>query len=86
MTAMPVKEDKAALVSQCLDFCQTSASKSPTFSFTLTLGNSFSFSLDTRGKEALTLQEKKKKNSIHLEKRCQKKIRVFEEKTGSLNW
>ena len=63
MTAMPVTEDKAALVSQCLDFCQTLASKSPTFSFTLTLGNSFSFSLDTRGKDALTLQEKKKKKT-----------------------
>ena len=37
MTAMPVTEDKAALVSQCLDFCQTLASKSPTFSFTLTI-------------------------------------------------
>ena len=63
MTAMPVTEDKAALVSQCLDFCQTLASKSPTFSFTLTLGNSFSFSLDTSGKEAFTLQGKKKKKT-----------------------
>ena len=63
MTAMPVTEDKAALVSQCLDFCQTFASRSPTFSFTLTLGDSFSFSLDTNGKEALTLQGKKKKKT-----------------------
>ena len=63
MTAMPVMEDKAALVSQCQDFCQTLASKSPTFTFTLILGYSFSFPLDTGGKEALTLQEKKKKKT-----------------------
>ena len=60
MTAMMVKEDNSALVSQCLDFCQTLAGKSLTFSFTLTLGNSFSFSLDTSGKEAMASKAKKK--------------------------
>ena len=61
MTAVPVKEEHAALVSQCLDFCQTLATKSLTFSFNLTLGDSFSFSLDTNGKEALAAKAKKKK-------------------------
>ena len=63
MTAVPVKEDNAELVSQCLDFCQTLATKSLTFSFTLTLGDSFSFSLDTNGKEALASKAKKKKKT-----------------------
>ena len=60
MTAMSVKEDNTALVSQCLDFCQTLAGKSLTFSFTLSLGNSFSFSLDTSGKEAEASKARKK--------------------------
>ena len=63
MTAVPVREDNVALVSQCLDFCQTLASKSQTFSFTLTLGDSFSFSLDTSGKVALVSKAKKKKKT-----------------------
>ena len=63
MTAMSVTEDKAALVSQCLDFCQTLANKWPTFSFTLTLGDSFSFSLDTNGKDASASKGKKKKKT-----------------------
>ena len=58
MTAM--KEENAALLLQCLDFCQTLSSKSLTFSFALALGNSFSFHLDTNGKGALTSKAKKK--------------------------
>ena len=61
MTAMPVSE--AALVSQCLDFCQTLATKLPIFSFALTLGNGFSFTLDTSGKEALSSKAMKKKKT-----------------------
>ena len=57
---MSVKEDNSALVSQCQDFCQTLADKSLIFSFTLSLGDSFSFSLDTSGKEAVASKAKKK--------------------------
>ena len=60
MTAMLGKEDKSALVSQCLDFCQTLADKSLTFSFALSLGDSFSFSLETSEKEAVASKTKKK--------------------------
>ena len=60
MTAMLGKEDKSALVSQCLDFCQTLAGKSLTFSFALSLGDSFSFSLETSEKEAVASKTKKK--------------------------
>ena len=63
MAGMLEKEDNSALVSQCLDFCQTLAGKSLTFSFTLSLGNSFSFSLDTSGKEAKASKAKKKSPS-----------------------
>ena len=57
---MPLSEDDAKLASQCLEFCQTLADKSLTFSFSLTIGSSFSFSVDTRGKEVLASPRKKK--------------------------
>ena len=60
---MSVKEDNSAILSQCLDFCQTLAGKSLNFSFTLTLGNNFSFSLDTSEKKALAPKAKKKSPS-----------------------
>ena len=63
MAAMSVSEEDAKLASQCLDLCQTLAGKSLTFSFSLTIGSSFSFSVDTRRKEALATTRKKKSPS-----------------------
>ena len=60
MAAMPLSGEHAKLSSQCLEFCQTLADKSLTFSFSLTIGSSFSFSVDTRGKEVLAPKRKKK--------------------------
>ena len=61
---MPLPTDgheDAMLASQCLDFCQMLTGKSITFSFSLTTRTGFSFSVDTRGKEALASMKKKKK-------------------------
>ena len=58
MTATP---EDVSLASQCLDFCQMLAGKSPSFSFSLTVGNNFSFSVESRGKAALSSPPKKKK-------------------------
>ena len=63
MAAMPLSEEDAKLASQCLEFCQTLADKSLTFSFSLTIGSSFSFSMDTRGKEVLASPRKRKSPS-----------------------
>ena len=60
MAAMSLSEEHAKLSSQCLEFCQTLADKSLTFSFSLTIGSSFSFSVDTKGKEVLAPKRKKK--------------------------
>ena len=46
---------------QCLDFCQMLAGKSLFFSFSLTVGNNFSFSVESRGKAALSSPTKKHK-------------------------
>ena len=57
------QEDNAALLLQCLDFCKSLSSKSLTFSFALTIGDSFSFSLATRGEVALASKAKKNKKT-----------------------
>ena len=80
MTVVPVREDNVALVSQCLDFCQTLAGKSQTFSFTLTLGDSFSFSLDTSGKVALVSKAKKKKTPSTLRRNARRRAEFLKKK------
>ena len=63
MKITSVNEENAALLSQCLDFCQTLSSKSLTFSFALSIRNSFSFHLDTSGEGAIAPEAKKKKKT-----------------------
>ena len=58
---MAVMPEDVSLASQCLDFCQMLAGKSLSFSFSLSVGNNFSFSVESRGKEALASPTKKKK-------------------------
>ena len=49
----------STLGSQCLDFCQTLTNKYQGFNFSLSIGNSFSFSLDTRVKNLAMMTRKK---------------------------
>ena len=72
MATVPVKED-AFLASQCLDFCQTLAGKSITFSFSLTTRAGFSFSVDSRGKEALASKKKKKPTPSTLKRNARRR-------------
>ena len=49
MTApAPVSVEDSPLASKCFEFCKALASQGTAFSFSLTLGSNFSFSLDTR--------------------------------------
>ena len=52
------KGDNSALVTQCLEFCQTLASMGQTFNFSLSVGSNFTISLDTR-KDFASLEPKK---------------------------
>ena len=64
MATSTVSGGDPVLVSQCLDFCQALASMGQAISFSLTLGSSFSFTLDTRRKTTPERDvEKKKKPS-----------------------
>ena len=48
--AAPVVSDEISMASQCVAFCQTLTSQDKAFSFALKIGESFSFSLDTKEK------------------------------------
>ena len=63
MAAPEMGEDNSNLASQCMAFCQALASKGQIFSFTLKVGSSFAFSLDTRGNGTSSLTKKRKSPS-----------------------
>ena len=63
MAAPEMGEDNSNLASQCMAFCQALASKGQIFSFTLKVGSSFAFSLDTRENGSSTLSKKRKSPS-----------------------
>ena len=48
-----VGEDNSPLVTKCMDFCLALANQGEAFNFSLSIGSSFSFSLDTRSKEIM---------------------------------
>ena len=48
----PVIVDESSMASQCMVFCQTLASQGKAFAFTLKIGETFSFSLDTKEKKS----------------------------------
>ena len=60
MTA--VGESDSSLAAKCLDLCQVLAGQGLAFNFSLSVGSTFSFSLEARGKgQALVTQGKTKK-------------------------
>ena len=63
MAAPEMGEDNYNLASQCMAFCQALASKGKILSFTLKVGSSFAFSLDTRGNGTSSLTKKRKSPS-----------------------
>ena len=46
----PVVSEESSLASKCMEFCQALASQEKAFSFSLKIGDTFSFSLDTKEK------------------------------------
>ena len=61
MSAPNASKDDLSLASQCLALCQTLAGQGKAFSFSVTVGSTFTFSLDS--KETASLPKKKKKSS-----------------------
>ena len=48
--SQPVVREESSLASQCMEFCQALSSQGKAFSFSMKIGDSFSFSLDTKEK------------------------------------
>ena len=61
--SMFMGEDSSSLASKCMAFCQALASQGQTFHFSLNMGPTFSFSLDTRGKVMIGPVKKKESPS-----------------------
>ena len=70
-----------ALLSQCLEFCQALASMGQTITFSVTLGSTFAFNLDTSVKATSSDMKitKKKKPSLE-EEHSEKEIILEAEK------
>ena len=74
-----VEEVNSTLVSKCMDFCQALASQGQAFNFSLAIGPTFSFSLDTRSK-VLGFSGTKKKASPSTLRRNAKRREEFSQR------
>ena len=66
-----VNESDSSLANKCLDLCHALAGQGKAFRFSLTIGSTFTFSLDSREGKETPPDSRKKEESIHLEKKCQ---------------
>ena len=78
MTA--VGESDPNLATKCLDFCQALSSQGVAFNFSLSVGSTFSFSLDTRGKAPLSPGTKKKSSPSTLRRNARRRKEFLEKK------
>ena len=84
-------DSEESLVSQCLEFSKMLADMSMPFSFSLTVGTKFSFSVEARGKEALPSAKKRKtpstlrRNAKRREEFLKKKLASTTEKSQEVS-
>ena len=70
----------SSLATQCLALCQALTSQGMAFNFSLSIGSTFSFSLDTRSKEALPSKAKKKASPSTLRRNMRRREEYFNSK------
>ena len=80
MAAPAMSEEGSDLTSQCMAFCQALASKGRPFTFTLNVGTSFLFSLDTRGDNPSTSSNVKKKSPSTLRRNARRRAEFLNKK------
>ena len=82
MTA--VSETDSSLATQCLDFCQALARQGKVFQLSITIGSTFTFSLDTReGKETLPTRIKKRSSPSTLRRNANRRKEFLAKKATS---
>ena len=75
ITIAPSSEEESSLATKCMDFCHALASQGKDFRFSLTIGPTFTFSLDTKeGKKTMPARSKKSPSAL---KRNAKRRQVF---------
>ena len=79
-----VSEANSSLISKCMDFCQALASKGQEFHFSLAMGPSFTFSLDTRGKATMGPEGKKKKSPSTMRRNARRREEFIAKKDQTL--
>ena len=80
-----VGEENSPLVSKCMDFCQALASQGLLFHFTLNMGSTFTFSLDTRGKAKAGPVAKKKSSPSTQRRNARRREEFLSKKRQSLS-
>ena len=78
-----MSEVDSSLASKCLDFCQTLTSQGMAFNFSLAIGASFSFSLDTRDKAPSSQGTKKKASPSTLRRNARRREEFLKRKHNS---
>ena len=68
-----VGEENSPLVTKCMDFCRALATQGEAFNFSLSIGSSFSFSLDTRSKEIKKITRTKKPSPSTLRRNAKRR-------------
>ena len=80
-----VIEDTSPLATQCLAFCQTLASQGQAFKFSLTLGKSFSFILDTKMVDSSSPKARKRQSPSTIKRNYKRRQEFLLTKESSLN-
>ena len=82
MTA--VSESDSSLATQCLDFCQALARQGKDFKLSITIGSTFTFSLDTKeGKTTLPTRIQKRKSPSTLKRNAKRREEFLVKKSTS---
>ena len=84
MTAATLCGEETPLVSQCLAFCQALAGQGKAFNFSLKIGSTFSFSLDTRGGQALDPVTRKKPSPSTQRRNARRREQFLKKKLEAL--
>ena len=77
-------QENSSLTSQCLAFCQALATKGQAFTFKLTIGNSYSFSLDTKIEEPTSLIRKQKSSPSTQRRNARRREKFLESKNSTI--
>ena len=83
MSAPICGEDSSSLASKCMAFCQALASQGQVFTFSLSTGPNFSFSLDTRSKAVKAQGDKKKASPSTLRRNAKRRAEFLAKKQQS---